>query len=79
MNTVRTNLTNPLERKRRAALHLKPVLSGFKGLAHHELTKQVGGNPVDAGPLDDAENYAMAAELHLEEEIAVAPDGQRAV
>ena len=32
MNTVRTNLTNPLERKRRAALHLKPVLSGFKGL-----------------------------------------------
>ena len=70
MNTVRTNLTNPLERKRRAALHLKPVLSGFKGLAHHELTKQSAETRSMLARFDDAENYAMAAELHLEEEIA---------
>lgn len=70
MNTVRTNLTNPLERKRRAARHLKPVLSGFKGLAHHELTKQSAETRSMLVRFDDAENYAMAAELHLEEEIA---------
>lgn len=70
MNTVRTNLSNPLEGKRRAARHLKPVLSGFKGLAHHELTKQSAEIRSMLARFDKPENRAMAAELHIEEEIA---------
>lgn len=69
MNTVRANLSNPLARRRAAAQHLRPVLAGFKGMAHHKQTKQSAESRAMVACFDNAENRAQAEELHIVEEI----------
>ena len=51
MNTVRTNLTNPLERKRPRGVASETGAVGLQGLGASRADEAVGGNPVDAGPL----------------------------
>lgn len=69
MNTVRTNRSNPIERKREAANRLDTTLGGFKGLARDERTTQTAKIRSMLAILAEKENAAAAATLHLEEEI----------
>lgn len=69
MNTVRTHRSNPIDHKRKAAQRLSAVLSGFKGVNHHEQTKQTAEIRSMLTFLAEELNLAAAAELHLEEEI----------
>lgn len=69
MNVIHAHLTSPIEAMRQVAILLDAVLAPYKGIGQHKYAKQTQETDGMLRVLDETENAAAIATMHLEDEV----------